>query len=521
MSSPAAQFLNSFVNSNQPKSPTTTTVAGYTIGHLIGYGSTSIIRKAYSSDASPAAVKIIPYSSSSALKLLLREAATWSILSHEHILPLFAFTHSHSHLYFFTLYCPAGSLLDVLKSQGNPALLQDDAGMIFRQVVRGLSYLHLEAKFVHRDIKLENVLIDEMGVCRIADFGLAVRFNDSDSHFNEQDQDIHHPLRYHRNSTSTHSALSLKHHNHHNHFLPGSLPYASPELLLPPPILLDHPNSIPRPHPSQDIWALGVLLYALLTGSLPFFDSFEPRLQLKILNGTFRSFTSRISIFTTHHLRHLLGSYSPPLDIGLGAERILKACLDKNIHTRWSISMVDEVAWGVGWGREGDRAGAAEIDEDEHDNYVHHLQVLPPRNSSPEKNDKKRSRSKSLDNPISRSVSPSVASLSPSPSYRFPPSSNSLSRSPSPSSSPSPSRSPLSPVPQDVLDIEIMSSPRSQISDFEKDSNEILRGRKMRSLPAPLPKTLKRPKGLCSCHQHRVEEEEDCLEFSMEFDRAT
>jgi len=45
--------------------------------------------------------------------------------------------------------------------------------MMFRQVVRGLQYLHEEARLVHRDIKLENILVDEMGLCKIADFGTA------------------------------------------------------------------------------------------------------------------------------------------------------------------------------------------------------------------------------------------------------------------------------------------------------------------------------------------------------------
>ena len=298
MPSPAAQFLNTFAS---PTRPQTTSIAGYSLGQTIGYGSTSIIRKAYSASGSISAVKVISLANpSSSLKHHLREAHTWSLLSHEHILPLFAFHHSKSHLYFFTLYCPAGSLLDVLKSLGTPALLQDDAGMIFRQVVRGLSYIHQEAFFVHRDIKLENVLVDEMGFCRIADFGMAIRITDPDSQGpsssdscddddDDDDNNIrpgHTTPRYHRNSTSTHSLLSLQQHNHQNHFQPGSLPYAAPELLVPRPIVLHpHHSSHPRPHPSQDIWALGVLLYALLSGTLPFFDTFEPRLQLKILNG--------------------------------------------------------------------------------------------------------------------------------------------------------------------------------------------------------------------------------------------
>jgi len=45
--------------------------------------------------------------------------------------------------------------------------------MMFRQVVRGLRYLHEWARLVHRDIKLENVLVDEMGLCKITDFGTA------------------------------------------------------------------------------------------------------------------------------------------------------------------------------------------------------------------------------------------------------------------------------------------------------------------------------------------------------------
>ena len=66
----------------------------------------------------------------------------------------------------------------------------------------------------------------------------------------------------------------------------GSLPYAAPELLHPP-----APDAPYVPATPQDIWALGVMLYALLAGRLPFSDSFEPRLTVKILRGTSFSFS--------------------------------------------------------------------------------------------------------------------------------------------------------------------------------------------------------------------------------------
>lgn len=48
------------------------------------------------------------------------------------------------------------------------------------------------------------------------------------------------------------------------------------------------------------------------------------------------------------------GVYTVPPDVGRGAERVFKGCLERSVHDRWTIAMVDEVAWGVGWGCEGD-----------------------------------------------------------------------------------------------------------------------------------------------------------------------
>ncbi|GLB38591.1 putative protein tyrosine kinase [Lyophyllum shimeji] len=370
--SPAAMFLSAFSSPVQTQPLPDSeghVVSGYTLGPVVGYGAFSTIRTATPATGGIVAVKIIKRSDhfkkgdpSRARKQIKHEASIWASLSHEHILPLFSAHHGTYADYFFTLYCPAGSLFDILKRDGRPALPQDDAGMMFRQVVRGLRYLHEVALLVHRDIKLENVLVDESGVCRIGDFGMTRKIGEPAEEEDETAED-NNLDRFPAGQTTVHRATSLavpaskktprtslhaqslaRHRNSTSSvhtppgsvkIQPGSLPYAAPELLLPQagPLL---------PHPAQDIWALGVLLYALLTGRLPFSDSFEPRLHMKILNG----------------------AYDVPPDIGRGAERVLQGCLDRTDTSRWTIAMVDEVAWGIGWGAEGDDVTPADSDDE-------------------------------------------------------------------------------------------------------------------------------------------------------------
>jgi len=212
-----------------------------------------------------------------------------------------------------------------------------------------------------------------MGMCRIADFGMSQIIGSEDSDDEDHSMGGHHDLHdmLSPGNPSVHRAVSLSEkrqlgHLHHlarhrnstsanqptQRLQPGSLPYAAPELLLP------QTSDALHPHPGQDIWALGVMLYTLLTGRLPFTDPFEPRLQMKILNGT----------------------YVVPEDIGRGAERILQGCLERNISSRWNIAMVDDVAWGVGWGAEGDDATHTNPD-DEPEQHKPHQEERRPRSA--------------------------------------------------------------------------------------------------------------------------------------------
>ena len=315
--SPAALFLSAFSPTVAPAALPDAegeAVAGYVLGPVIGHGGFAIVRSAASPQGGTVAVKIVRRADldkqddpERARAALDHEAAVWASLSHEHILPLFTSSHTPYADFFVMLYCPAGSLYDILKRDGRPALPQDEAGRMFRQVVKGLRYMHEVAGFVHRDLKLENVLVDDMGMCRICDFGMAKRIGESDGDDEDRPgpasrvgraQTVrqkrstnrqapqggltphmtvlrHHSGPRHRNSSPLPGAAEA---SHKQVYASGSLPYAAPELLT--------PSSSRHAQTAQDMWALGVMLYVLLTGRLPFADSFEPRLQMKILAGT-------------------------------------------------------------------------------------------------------------------------------------------------------------------------------------------------------------------------------------------
>jgi serine/threonine protein kinase len=137
-------------------------------------------------------------------------------------------------------YCPRGDLFDELIQHG--FLSSDDALAYFQQLVLALHFSHAQG-ITHRDLKLENLLIDAAGHLKLADFGMASLMT--------------------RGSLLETSC--------------GSPAYCAPEVLSGE--LYDGALS--------DCWSLGVILYAMVTGGLPFDDDNFSRLLAKVRSGVF------------------------------------------------------------------------------------------------------------------------------------------------------------------------------------------------------------------------------------------
>ncbi|KAM9925389.1 hypothetical protein OXX59_003914 [Metschnikowia pulcherrima] len=132
----------------------------------------------------------------------------------------------------------------------------------------------------------------------------------------------------------------------HSHI--GSLPYASPELLSPSP---------PPLGPSADVWALGVLIYTMTVGRLPFQHPYEPRLRAMITAGKIRKKELRQSALVERVIDDDSDSTSSLIDMTRKAEvkrvqmdwlshdqtefewlsELVECCLERDITKRWDL----------------------------------------------------------------------------------------------------------------------------------------------------------------------------------------
>nr|XP_046222977.1 MAP/microtubule affinity-regulating kinase 3-like isoform X5 [Oncorhynchus gorbuscha] len=189
------------------------------------------------------AIKIIDKTqlNPNSLQKLFREVRIMKILNHPNIVKLFEVIETERTLYLVMEYASGGEVFDYLVAHGR--MKEKEARAKFRQIVSAVQYCH-QKHIVHRDLKAENLLLDADMNIKIADFGFSNEFTMG-------------------NKLDTFC---------------GSPPYAAPELF----------QGKKYDGPEVDVWSLGVILYTLVSGSLPFDGQNLKELRERVLRGKYR-----------------------------------------------------------------------------------------------------------------------------------------------------------------------------------------------------------------------------------------
>ncbi|XP_071068448.1 serine/threonine-protein kinase SIK3 isoform X7 [Dasypus novemcinctus] len=244
-----------------PRGPVPARIGYYEIDRTIGKGNFAVVKRAtHLVTKAKVAIKIIDKTQldEENLKKIFREVQIMKMLCHPHIIRLYQVMETERMIYLVTEYASGGEIFDHLVAHGRMA--EKEARRKFKQIVAAVYFCHCR-NIVHRDLKAENLLLDANLNIKIADFGFS------------------------------------------NLFTPGQLlktwcgspPYAAPELF----------EGKEYDGPKVDIWSLGVVLYVLVCGALPFDGSTLQNLRARVLSGKFR-IPFFMSTECEHLIRHML-----------------------------------------------------------------------------------------------------------------------------------------------------------------------------------------------------------------------
>ncbi|KAM3078197.1 hypothetical protein ACMFMG_002506 [Clarireedia jacksonii] len=236
----------------------------YYLGNTLGEGEFGKVKMGWKQEGGvQVAIKLIRRDSvgtnPNRLAKIYREIAILREISHPNIVRLHEMVETEKQIGIILEYASGGELFDYIL---NHRYLKDNAARrLFAQLVSGVGYLHKKG-IVHRDLKLENLLLDRNRNIIITDFGFANTFNPDDELGDEIEQNL--------SNREYVKRMEL------DKVLPGGVRrgdlmqtscgspcYAAPELVVSDSLYTGR---------KVDVWSCGVILYAMLAGYLPFDD---------------------------------------------------------------------------------------------------------------------------------------------------------------------------------------------------------------------------------------------------------
>lgn len=254
----------------------------YELGRLLGKGNFAKVYHARNiKTGMSVAIKVIDKEKVmkvGMIEQIKREISVMRLVKHPNIVQLYEVMASKSKVYFVMEHVKGGELFNKV-SKGK--LNEDTAKMYFKQLISAVDFCHSRGVY-HRDLKLENVLLDEDGNLKVSDFGLSALAESK-----RQDGMLHTTC--------------------------GTPAYVAPEVI----------GKTGYDGCKADIWSCGVILYVLLAGYLPFYDSNLMEMYRKVVKAEFKF----------------------PSGFPAEARRLVSKMLDPNPSTRISIAMIMQKPW--------------------------------------------------------------------------------------------------------------------------------------------------------------------------------
>ncbi|XP_006663738.1 CBL-interacting protein kinase 15 [Oryza brachyantha] len=255
----------------------------YELGRLLGQGTFGKVHYARNLDSNQS-VAIKMMDKQKVLKVGLseqirREITTMRLVAHKNIVQLHEVMATRNKIYFVMEYVKGGELFQKVEKRGK--LTEAVAHKYFQQLIAAMDYCHSRGVY-HRDLKLENLLLDENENLKVSDFGLSALAESK-----RQDGLLHTTC--------------------------GTPAYVAPEVI----------SKMGYDGAKSDIWSCGVILFVLVAGYLPFQGPNLMEMYHKIQHGQFRC----------------PGWFSRKL------QKLLYKIMDPNPSTRISIQKIKESTW--------------------------------------------------------------------------------------------------------------------------------------------------------------------------------